>query len=141
MYRVLGSLFLALFAFCGDRSSPPNTRTGKRPVSGVEVTVKQNECAGRPRVTSNGILLPDVLKRVEPDVSKCAGRLASGNPVIEAVIDHSGKVASVRVVSDPNSCAAQAAAAAVKQWRFCPAERDGEFIEATMQFTVHINYR
>ena len=87
------------------------------------------------------MLLPSVVRRVQPDVSKCAGRRASGNPAIEAVIDRSGNVTSVRVISDPNTCAARAAAEAVKQWKFCPAERDGELIEATMQLAVNINHR
>jgi TonB family protein len=106
----------------------------------VDVATNTKDCAGRPRFTSSGMFLPSVFQRVQPDISKCAGR-ASGNPVIEAVIDRNGNVASVRVVSDPITCAAQAAAEAVKQWRFCPAERDGELIEATMQLTVNINYR
>ena len=107
----------------------------------LDVATNRKDCAGRPRPTSSGMLLPSVSKRVQPDISKCAGRRASGNPLIEAVIDRSGNVASVRVVSDPNTCAAQAAADAVKQWKFCPAERDGKLVEATLQLTVNINYR
>lgn len=124
-----------------DGATASATSSSANTSSGADVGTNRKDCAGRPRATSSGLLMPSVLQRVQPDISKCAGRRASGNPVIEAVIDRGGNVASVRVVSDPNTCAAQAAADAVKRWKFCPAERDGELIEATMQVTVNINYR
>jgi TonB family protein len=97
-------------------------------------------CFGQPRAVSNDILLPTVLNRVRPDYSRCGGR-GIDNPVLEARITTAGKATAVRVITPAGDCLNAAALEAIRQWTFCPAERNGEPIETTMQFTVDVNYK
>jgi TonB family protein len=92
---------------------------------------------------SNGILLPVAISRAEPDLKKCESQPGSGNPIIEAVIGSDGRVVRARAVSPStaHACVVEAALAAVKLWKFCPAEREGHPMEMTMQFTVLVHYR
>jgi TonB family protein len=98
------------------------------------------DCGG-PRTTSEGILLPKVLHHVEPDLSACAGQRGTGNAVVEVTIDRTGNVESFKMVRTASRCVNEAVASAVRQWKFCPAEKDGKALEMTMHLTVHINYR
>jgi protein TonB len=62
----------------------------------------------------------------------------SGNVKIDALIDASGNVSSMSVLSGP-SMLHQAALAAVKQWRYQPAELDGK--PTSMHLTVVVQFR
>jgi TonB family protein len=154
MRRGLVSLFFLLAASCdysdgsaaADKSPQPSPVTSQtaNPIDDASPREKgvpaHTKCGERPRVTSSGILLPQALTRVEPDISKCVGQRGSGNPVLEAVIDRTGHVRSVRAISDSPDCVTEAALAAVKQWTFCPAEKDGQTLEMTMHLTINVNY-
>ena len=76
--------------------------------------------------------MPAVIDRVEPDFSKCPAVKGSGNPTVEAVIDRNGKVQHVKILQPISTCTDEA--------KFCPAERNGQTLETTMQFTVLIHY-
>jgi protein TonB len=62
----------------------------------------------------------------------------SGNVKIDALIDASGNVSSMSVLSGP-AMLHQAALAAVKQWRYQPAELDGK--PTSMHLTVTVQFR
>jgi TonB family protein len=62
----------------------------------------------------------------------------SGNVKIDALIDASGNVSSMSVLSGP-AMLHQAALAAVKQWRYQPAELDGR--PTSMHLTVTVQFR
>ena len=62
----------------------------------------------------------------------------SGNVQIDALIDASGNVSSMKVLSGPATLH-QAALAAVKQWRYQPAELDGK--PTSMHLTVTVQFR
>jgi len=62
----------------------------------------------------------------------------SGNVKIDALIDASGNVSSMTVISGPTMLH-QAALAAVKQWRYQPAELDGK--PTSMHLTVTVQFR
>jgi len=62
----------------------------------------------------------------------------SGNVKIDALIDASGNVSSMTVLSGPTMLH-QAALAAVKQWRYQPAELDGK--PTSMHLTVTVQFR
>ena len=144
MWRLLLPVVLISVAWNGPVSSPRATSGSQDVVASTSSKpAPATSCEGRPRLTSNGILLPLAVHRVEPDSSKCIGQEGNGNPVIEAVIGQDGQVSRVRSVSSSGApaCVVNAALDAVKRWRFCPAQRAGQRIEMTMQLTVHINYR
>ena len=62
----------------------------------------------------------------------------SGLVIVEAVIDRDGKVRDVRVLKPLPFGVDQAAADAVKQWKFSPGTRNGEPVDVfgilTLQF-------
>jgi TonB family protein len=62
----------------------------------------------------------------------------SGSVKIDALIDASGNVSSVAVISGP-AMLHQAALTAVKQWRYQPAELDGK--PTSMHLTVTVQFR
>jgi protein TonB len=62
----------------------------------------------------------------------------SGNVQLDALIDASGNVAEVKVISGP-SILHRAALDAVKQWKYKPAVLDGQ--ATTMHLTVTVQFR
>jgi periplasmic protein TonB len=77
-----------------------------------------------------------VIHRVHPTYPKQArAKKLSGSVVLQAVISKQGKVDSLQLVSgDPQL--AQAAAEAVKQWRYKPYSRNGEPTDFQTKVTV-----
>ena len=62
----------------------------------------------------------------------------SGNVVIDASIDETGHVTTVKVISGP-ALLHQAAMAAVRQWKYQPASLDGKPV--SMHLTVTLQFR
>ncbi len=77
-----------------------------------------------------------VVRRVHPTYPKQAtARKLHGSVVLQAIINKQGKVDSLQLVSgDP--VLAQAAAAAVKQWRYKPYSHNGEPADFQTRVTV-----
>ena len=77
-----------------------------------------------------------VIRRVHPIYPKGARiRNLQGTVVLQAIIDKQGKVDSLQMVSgDP--LLAQAAADAVKQWRYKPYSHNGDPVEFQTRVTV-----
>lgn len=80
-----------------------------------------------------------VIHRVRPAYPKQArGRKLQGTVVLQAIIDKKGKVNSLQLVSgDP--VLAQAAADAVKQWRYKPYSHNGDPAEFQTRVTVEFH--
>ena len=80
-----------------------------------------------------------LLHRVEPDYPEAARREQMQGPVVLDVrTDRDGAIAEVKVISGQRLLA-DAAIAAVKQWRFRPRRVKGEPVE--MQTQVTLNFR
>jgi protein TonB len=62
----------------------------------------------------------------------------TGNVTLDALIDVSGNVAQVKVISGP-PLLHQAALEAVKQWKYTPAQLDGN--PTSMHLTVTVQFR
>ena len=62
----------------------------------------------------------------------------SGNVTIDALIDASGRVTTMKVVSGP-TLLHQAALDALKQWKYQPATLDGKAVP--MHLTVTLQFR
>lgn len=83
---------------------------------------------------------PQVLTRVMPRYppsARAAG--VEGTAVIRAVVRRNGRVGNVEVLRDPGMGLGDAAAEAVRRWRFQPARLNGEPIE--VQYNVTVNFR
>ena len=83
---------------------------------------------------------PVVLTRVMPRYPPAArGSGVEGTAVVRAVVRRNGRVGSVEVLRDPGMGLGDAAADAVKRWRFTPARLNGEAIE--VHYNVTVNFR
>ena len=78
-----------------------------------------------------------LIRRVEPDYPRIAiiTRL-SGTVVLRATIGTDGEVRGIEVLSG-NPILAEAARAAVRQWRYRPTLLDGQPVEVETQITVN----
>jgi len=83
--------------------------------------------------------MPKAIRRVEPDLSACSGSKGGPNAVVQVTIDTNGNVRNFKTVRSSSPCINNALAAAVRQWVFCPGQRDGQPTEATMDLIVNIN--
>ena len=80
-----------------------------------------------------------LIKSVSPVYPPMAkSQRLSGNVQIDALIDASGNVASMKVLSGP-PVLHKAALDAVKQWKYAPAQLDGE--PTSMHLTVTVQFR
>ena len=62
----------------------------------------------------------------------------SGITILELVIDKTGRVVRASVLKPVEHGGSEAALAAVKQWTFRPATRNGEPVDAIFNVTVRI---
>lgn len=118
--------------------APPTVNLAPNENSGALVSV-MTASATLPQfggVTSQGFMQANLIHRVEPQYPWRARlqRLA-GSVALDATITPEGRVRTTKLVSgDP--VLADAAATAVKNWRFSPATLDGNPIEVQMRVTV-----
>jgi TonB family protein len=99
--------------------------------------------ASPPPQAGGGVTEPVLIadSRVQPEYPEAARKAGiSGNVVLEAIIDPDGVVLDVKVVSHPDEGEdlAQAAAKALRQWRYQPAQLDGQPVESS--FTVVVKF-
>jgi protein TonB len=79
---------------------------------------------------------PSLVQRVNPEYPMVAQAAhVEGNVVLEATVNKSGRVESVRVVNG-NPLLEAAAIAAVKQWRYEPLLLNGEPVPFILTVTV-----
>src|ERR1022692_244048 len=125
---------------------PPTVEGGTASATGSDGTGVQTELQRASAVEPAGILelTPEVaegsvLHRVEPDYPEEARqRQIQGPVVLDVHIDRDGTIQEVKLVSG-QPLLADAAIAAVKQWRFKPQMRKGHPTE--MQTRITLNFR
>lgn len=87
-----------------------------------------------------GMEAPKVAHKVDPRYPKEALKAgASGNVVLDAVIDTNGVVGDVSVIETPHASLGEAAEKALRQWRFEPA-RDKNGAPIGVCFSVAIEF-
>ncbi len=83
---------------------------------------------------------PKLIVRVPPEYPEVARRARiQGVVILEAEIDRFGRVTSTRVIKGLPMGLSEAAQAAVGQWQFAPAEREGRWVASL--HTVTVNFR
>lgn len=83
---------------------------------------------------------PEVIERVVPRYPRDArSNGTQGAVVVRAIIRRDGTVDDVEVLREPGDGLGEAAARAVRQWRFRPARYQGEPID--VYYTVTMNFR
>lgn len=112
-------------------SAPPAEGTASGPLTPGPVRVSQG--------VSQGLLLHSVAPVYPPEARRNG---VQGQVVLRAVIDKEGKVRDLELVSGRHELA-EAAMAAVKQWRYRPYKLKGEPVEVQTQITVNfqLSYR
>jgi TonB family protein len=81
---------------------------------------------------------PVVIERVDPQYPEDYRRARiSGVVIVEAAVSETGKVENVNVLKSVGSGLDMAASAAVRQWKFKPAMRDGKPVPVLMNLTVN----
>ncbi len=81
-------------------------------------------------------VVPQLRDRVEPNIKE---RPALGPVLLEVILDAQGNVCDARVVKPLQPQLDAAALAAVRQWKFAPARKDGKPVAA--RYFASIEYR
>jgi TonB family protein len=91
----------------------------------------------KPRPMSEGVMEAALLNKVQP-LYPVAARLMhiAGTVRLQAIIGKDGRVRDVEVLSG-NPILAQAALAAVREWRYRPTELNHEIVEVETEITVN----
>jgi len=93
--------------------------------------------AAGPLAIGNGVKSPVVMRRVEPIYPPLAIRARmSGSVVLECIIDKSGRIRDVRVVTSSFTAFEQPAIDAVRQWLFAPGTLNGQPVDTIFELTV-----
>ena len=111
--------------------------TGKRPPVREEPASRETVVQDRPVRPGPDVVLPVAIERAEPRYPDIARRArVAGVAVLQAVIDRTGSVVDVSVLRDPGLGCGEAAAEAVRMWRYRPATRHGRPIAVILTVTV-----
>jgi protein TonB len=106
------------------------------PGSGPEIPLHRGSQRSGPLQVSTGVMEAKLVHRVEPTYPRAAIALhLAGTVVLRAVIAKDGSVQQLEVVSG-NLLLAQAALAAVHEWRYQPTLLDGQPVEVETEITV-----
>lgn len=91
--------------------------------------------------SADGVEPPHHLKLVKP-IYPAALRLAkvTGTAMVEFVVDTSGRVRDAKTIESSHPGFAESAAAAVAQWRFIPAIKDGRRLLTRMRVPVYFQF-
>lgn len=97
---------------------------------------------GGPYRGGSGISPPRLLREIRPDYTEEARqRGVEGEVQLEVVVRTDGTVGDVRVTRRLGFGLDQQAVAALRQWRFAPAERDGTPVEVLVEVAVEFKLR
>jgi TonB family protein len=122
-----------------ERVTPAATPAGKRTV----VRPTANATDAGPIVASaveSVMIPPKLIKSVRAVISpEAVTDFETGNVVMDAVVDTSGEVHFMKVISGPPSLR-NAAVEAVKQYRYEPATRNGQPVPAHVNITIHFRF-
>ncbi len=105
--------------------------------NGPTIEVARPEPARKPRMVSLGVMDASLIRRVQPEYPPIAKAIhLSGSVLLRAVIGTDGEVHEIEVLSG-NPILAEAARAAVRQWRYRPTMLNGQAVEVETQITVN----
>jgi TonB family protein len=97
---------------------------------------------GGPYRPGSGVEPPRLLKEVKADYTEEARRRGlQGDVVLEIVVRRDGSVGDVTVLQALGSGLDQRAVAAVRQWRFAPARRQGVPVDVIVEVAVEFTLR
>lgn len=122
-----------------DSSAPPTHKANSAPVVSVSKRSAVHAAPANPDSSSDDnttIIPPKLLKSVRPVAPSDALRsFVTGNVTLDALIDKSGHVESMKVLTGPPSFH-KAAMDALRQYRYEPARQNGKAVPAHVTVTV-----
>lgn len=144
VHRFSVSLLLAITLACAAR--PIDYAPGVDPEAITadfeSAAVVVDTAHGRTLSGVDAMKVPGVLRRVPPRYPNAAKEArVAGLVVVEVLADASGVPASVSVVSEPGSGLGEAAAEAVRQWRFLAPKRGGTAMPSLFRVTINMKLR
>ena len=97
---------------------------------------------GGPYRAGSGVMAPRLLREVKAAYTEEARvRNLEGEVVLEIVVRRDGSVSDVKVVKGLPSGLNERATAAVRQWRFAPATRQGQPVDVIVEVAVEFKLR
>lgn len=125
------------------RKLPAAAPQGPSPASPAAPRAISSPASEEPLRVGGEVLRPQILKRVEPDLSKLQNRTIRlfGSPIYEVTITAKGDVTDVRVLHSSNLDIDKEVIAALRQWKFRPATRNGKPVAVYYTLTVNIHFR
>lgn len=115
------------------QAQPQQSSKGKEATFSVQTA--------EPRPAGGEVTVPVAIKRVEPNFTACEGKRLWGFPILEAVIDETGHVKSLKFLKPVHPCLEAAILPALRQWRFKPGTYKGKPVPVQYNLTVNIHYR
>ena len=142
----LGSVHLAAPVVNHSGSSQPVSSDGLQaidtktvPSGNDPLAVSGGHAPAAPIPVGGDVKQAQLIKSVPPEYPAMAkAQHVSGQVQLDALIDPSGKVAALKILSGP-VLLRQAALEAVRQWRYSPAMLDGQ--PTSMHLTVTVEFR
>jgi periplasmic protein TonB len=138
----LGEVHLAAPVVNRSESAPletdglQNVATNSTPAGADPFASAHHNAPAAPLPVGGDVKPAELIKSVPPEYPSIAkGQHVSGKVTLDALVDVSGNVASLKVVSGP-SLLHRAALDAVKQWKYKPAVLDGEPTASHLSVTV-----
>jgi len=138
----LGEVHLAAPVVNRSESAPletdglQNVATNSTPAGADPFASAHHNVPTAPLPVGGDVKPAELIKSVPPEYPSIAkGQHVSGKVTLDALVDVSGNVASLKVVSGP-SLLHRAAIDAVKQWKYKPAVLDGEPTASHLSVTV-----
>lgn len=111
---------------------PAGSEWGMRPIP-----PQPRPTTEKPRPMSEGVMEAALLNKVQPQYPAAARLMhVAGTVRLQAIIGKDGRVRDVEVLSG-NPILAQAALAAVREWRYRPTELNHEIVEVETEITVN----
>lgn len=97
---------------------------------------------GGPYRPGSGVTPPSIVREVKPDYPQDARRRGvEGDVVLEVIVRADGSVGQVRLLQGLGAGLDERAIAAVRQWRFDPARRQGTPVDVVVEIAVEFRMR
>lgn len=123
-----------------EAPGPQADQTDKRPELLVRGANSPEDKETRPFRIGRGVQAPQALFTPEPEFpDKANHENFQGIVILNVIVDKTGKVQNIRLVRPLGMGMEEAAVAALKTWRFKPAEREGEPVAVEMNIEVAFN--
>ncbi|SEB60039.1 M56 family metallopeptidase [Terriglobus roseus] len=112
------------------------------PMSGEPAgAMASGQDATKPRKIDPGIMAGQVLNKVQPKYPQSAKDAhVSGAVVLHAIIDETGKVEQLAVISSPDKDLSESALDAVRQWTYRPYLLNGQPMSVETTITVNFSF-